>query len=88
MPAWFGFIVRRLISSIVMLLVLTMIVFFAFSRIPSNPAAFLIDLRYATPEQVEHANPDRMPEGLEEISLHPIQRLVRVRDHVTSCRAH
>ena len=56
MPAWFGFIVRRLISSIVMLLVLTMIVFFAFSRIPSNPAAFLIDLRYATPEQVEHAN--------------------------------
>src|SRR3954453_17981686 len=33
-----------------------MITFFAFSRIPSEPAAFLIDIRYATPADIEHAN--------------------------------
>jgi peptide/nickel transport system permease protein len=56
MPVWFGFILRRLISSIVLLLLLTLITFFAFSRIPSQPAAFLIDIRYATPADIEHAN--------------------------------
>jgi peptide/nickel transport system permease protein len=56
MPAWMEFILRRLISSIVMLLVLTMIVFLAFSKIPSQPAMFVIDIRNASPEQIEHAN--------------------------------
>jgi peptide/nickel transport system permease protein len=55
MPAWFGFVIRRLISSIVLLLLLTLITFLAFWKIPSEPAAFLIDLRYASPQQVEHA---------------------------------
>jgi peptide/nickel transport system permease protein len=55
MPAWAVFVVRRLASSIVLLLLLTLITFVVFSRIPSNPAAFLIDLRYATPAQVQHA---------------------------------
>ena len=56
MPAWVGFIVRRLLSSIVLLLLLTLIVFLAFRQIPSQPAAFLIDIRYATPAQIQHAN--------------------------------
>src|SRR5204862_546577 len=49
MPSWFGFVLRRLISSIVMLLLLTLITCFAFSRIPSEPPAFLIHLRNAPP---------------------------------------
>lgn len=56
MPSSFGFILRRLVSSIVMLLLLTLVTFLAFWKIPSEPAAFLIDLRNASPEQVEHAN--------------------------------
>src|SRR4051812_41650244 len=56
MPGWMEFVIRRLISSLVMLLLLTLIVFFAFSKIPSQPAAFLIDIRYATPADIEHAN--------------------------------
>jgi peptide/nickel transport system permease protein len=55
MPEWFAFLVRRLVSSVVLLLLLTLITFLAFWRIPSEPAAFLIDLRYATPQQVEQA---------------------------------
>jgi peptide/nickel transport system permease protein len=56
MPEWAAFVLRRLLSSIVLLLLLTLITFLAFSRIPSQPAAFLIDLRYATPAEIEHAN--------------------------------
>ncbi|MGE5273383.1 MAG: ABC transporter permease [Verrucomicrobiota bacterium] len=56
MPPWVGFVVRRLISSVILLLSLTLITFLAFSRIPSQPASFLIDIRYASPEQIEHAN--------------------------------
>lgn len=55
MPAWAIFLVRRLLASIVLLLLLTMITFFAFSKVRSEPAAFLIDLRYATPEQIQQA---------------------------------
>jgi peptide/nickel transport system permease protein len=55
MPAWVVFVVRRLVSSVVLLLLLTLITFLAFSKIPSEPAGFLIDVRYATPAQVEHA---------------------------------
>ena len=55
MPASLVFILRRLLSSIVILLLLTLITFLAFAKIPSQPAAFLIDVRYATPEQIEHA---------------------------------
>lgn len=55
MPVWAVFLTRRLLASIVLLLVLTLVTFFAFWKIPSEPAAFLIDLRYATPQQIEHA---------------------------------
>ena len=36
-PAWFAFVLRRLISSIVLLLLLTLVVFFAFSKIRRSP---------------------------------------------------
>ena len=39
MPSWAGFVLRRLLSSIVLLLLLTLIVFLAFRQIPSQPAA-------------------------------------------------
>ena len=52
MPGWLVFVIRRLAASIVLLLLLTMITFLAFRAIPSQPAAFLIDLRYATPQQI------------------------------------
>ena len=55
MPGWFVFLVRRLIASVVLLLLLTLITFFVFWKIPSQPAAFLIDLRYATPAQIQQA---------------------------------
>jgi peptide/nickel transport system permease protein len=55
MPGWAIFLVRRLISSIVLLLLLTLITFLAFSKVPSEPAAFIIDLRFATPEQIQEA---------------------------------
>ena len=55
MPNWLVFLARRLAASIVLLLLLTMVTFLAFRAIPSEPAAFLIDLRYATPQQIEHA---------------------------------
>ncbi len=55
LPHWIGFVLRRLATSIVLLLLLSFVTFFAFSRIPSEPAAFVIDVRYATPEQVQHA---------------------------------
>ena len=56
MPGWSIYVLRRLLSSIVLLLLLTLITFLAFRQIPSQPAAFLIDIRYATPAQIEHAN--------------------------------
>ncbi len=55
MPSSLAFILRRLFSSIVILLLLTMITFLAFAKTPSQPASFLIDIRYATPAQIEHA---------------------------------
>jgi len=56
MPPWGVFVLRRLLSSILLLLLLTLITFLAFSRIPSQPASFLIDIRYATPADIAHAN--------------------------------
>src|SRR4029078_3680058 len=55
-PPWGVFVLRRLLSSILLLLLLTLITFLAFSRIPSQPASFLIDIRYATPADIAHAN--------------------------------
>jgi len=55
MPAWLPYVLRRLASSVVILLLLTLITFLAFAKTPSQPASFLIDVRYATPAQVEHA---------------------------------
>jgi peptide/nickel transport system permease protein len=56
MPPWAVYVLRRLLSAIVLLLLLTLITFLAFSKIPSQPASFLIDIRYATPADIEHAN--------------------------------
>ena len=56
MPPWTAFVLRRLLSSVVLLLLLTLITFLAFSKIPSQPASFLIDIRYATPADIAHAN--------------------------------
>jgi peptide/nickel transport system permease protein len=55
MPGWALFLVRRLLTAIVLLLLLTLITFFAFWKIPNEPAAVLVDLRHATPEQIQHA---------------------------------
>jgi peptide/nickel transport system permease protein len=55
MPSWIAFVIRRAAISIVLLLMLTMVTFLAFRAIPQQPAAFVIDIRYATPEQIEHA---------------------------------
>jgi peptide/nickel transport system permease protein len=55
-PSWAVYVLRRLLSSIVLLLLLTLITFLAFSRIPSQPASFLIDIRNATPADIAHAN--------------------------------
>jgi peptide/nickel transport system permease protein len=55
MPNWLAFVIRRAAISVVLLFLLTLITFLAFRAIPQQPAAFVIDIRYATPEQVEHA---------------------------------
>ena len=55
MPASLAFVLRRLCSSIVILLLLTLVTFLAFAKTPSQPVSFLIDVRYASPEQIEHA---------------------------------
>ena len=55
MLAVLGFFVRRLAISIAILLALTLATFVMFEKIPNEPAAFLVDLKHATPAEVEHA---------------------------------
>jgi len=54
-PSWLAFVVRRLATAAILLLLLTMVTFVAYWKIPNEPAAFLVDIRYATPEQIAHA---------------------------------
>ena len=49
------FLTRRAITSALVLLAITACTFVIFFKIPANPAAFLVDLKTATPEQVAHA---------------------------------
>jgi peptide/nickel transport system permease protein len=51
-----AYLVRRLAGGVLVLLVLVLVTFFLFARIPSEPASFLIgDPRFATPEEVAEA---------------------------------
>src|SRR4029078_8097503 len=56
MPPWGVFVLRRLLSSILLLLLLTLITFLGSSTIPWQPASFLIGIRYATPADIAHAD--------------------------------
>jgi peptide/nickel transport system permease protein len=49
------FLARRVLISIVLLVVLTFVTFVIFFKVPSEPAAFLVDPKLATPAQIKQA---------------------------------
>ena len=51
----FGFALRRLGASIILLLVLSFLTFALYKAIPANPAGFLVDMQKATPDQIAKA---------------------------------
>lgn len=55
MPAGLSWIVRRLAVTLVLLFVLTLVTFWIFRLIPSDPAAFVVDVQHASPAQIAQA---------------------------------
>ena len=51
----FGFALRRLGASILLLLLLSFLTFALYKAIPANPAGFLVDMQKATPDQIAKA---------------------------------
>ena len=51
----FGFALRRLGASIILLLLLSFLTFALYKAIPANPAGFLVDMQKATPDQIAKA---------------------------------
>jgi peptide/nickel transport system permease protein len=50
-----SFLVRRLAAALLLLMLLTMITFFAYWKIPNEPAAFIVNLRNASPADIRKA---------------------------------
>ena len=55
MPEWLPFLARRLAAAVVLLLLLTMVTFVAYWKIPNEPASFIVDLRNARPADIQRA---------------------------------
>jgi peptide/nickel transport system permease protein len=51
-----AYILRRAAVAVGLLFVLSIVTFLMYSKIPSNPAAFVLDLRRATPAQIRRAD--------------------------------
>jgi peptide/nickel transport system permease protein len=50
-----AYVVRRLLVSVVLLVVLSIVTFFLFFKIPADPAGFLVDIQHSSPDQIAKA---------------------------------
>lgn len=51
-----GFVVRRLAIAVVLLWIVSVVTFFLYLKVPEDPAAFLVDMQKATPQQIAQAH--------------------------------